>query len=64
VDWVCGLSSGALNATVIAGNTEADRAPKLRELWASFGRMARTGPGDLGRLGVRYAQGEIYGPPV
>ncbi len=34
--WVIGTSTGALNAAVIAGNTAADRLPRLRELWRRF----------------------------
>ena len=32
-DWVTGVSIGAINAAIIAGNTRANRLPKLREFW-------------------------------
>jgi predicted acylesterase/phospholipase RssA len=32
-DWVIGVSSGALNGAVIAGNEKKDRLAKLDELW-------------------------------
>jgi NTE family protein len=32
-DWVTGVSIGAINAALIAGNTIEDRVPKLREFW-------------------------------
>jgi NTE family protein len=46
-DWVIGVSSGALNAAVIAGNPVADRMARLDELW---GRLFRS-PWDLPALG-------------
>jgi len=32
-DWVIGTSIGAINASLIAGNTLQDRLPRLREFW-------------------------------
>lgn len=32
-DWVSGVSIGAINAALIAGNRRADRLPALREFW-------------------------------
>jgi NTE family protein len=32
-DWVIGTSIGAINASLIAGNTPEDRMPRLREFW-------------------------------
>lgn len=32
-DWVAGVSIGAINAAIIAGNEPADRVPKLRAFW-------------------------------
>jgi NTE family protein len=32
-DWVCGVSIGAINAAIIAGNTPSERLPKLRAFW-------------------------------
>jgi len=33
-DWVCGVSIGAINAALIAGNPPAQRVEKLRRFWA------------------------------
>ena len=35
-DWVAGISIGAINAAIIAGNAPADRIPRLRMLWESI----------------------------
>jgi NTE family protein len=32
-DWIAGISIGAINAAIIAGNAPADRVAKLREFW-------------------------------
>jgi len=32
-DWVSGISIGAINGAIIAGNQPADRVPRLREFW-------------------------------
>lgn len=32
-DWVCGVSIGAINAALIAGNPPERRVPRLREFW-------------------------------
>ena len=32
-DWICGVSIGALNGAIIAGNKREDRVPRLREFW-------------------------------
>jgi NTE family protein len=32
-DWLAGVSIGAINATIIAGNRREDRLPRLREFW-------------------------------
>jgi NTE family protein len=32
-DWVAGVSIGAINAAIIAGNEPADRVAKLRAFW-------------------------------
>ena len=33
IDWVAGISIGAVNAAIIAGNPPAERAAKLRSFW-------------------------------
>ncbi|HEY1615546.1 MAG TPA: patatin-like phospholipase family protein [Rhizomicrobium sp.] len=35
-DWVAGISIGAINAAIIAGNERAKRVEKLREFWESI----------------------------
>ena len=35
-DWVAGISIGAINAAIIAGNAPKDRIPRLREFWESI----------------------------
>jgi NTE family protein len=32
-DWVCGISIGAINAAIIAGNEPKDRLPRLKAFW-------------------------------
>jgi len=32
-DWVCGISIGAVNAAIIAGNEPENRVPRLRQFW-------------------------------
>lgn len=32
-DWVAGISIGAINGAIIAGNRAEDRVPRLREFW-------------------------------
>lgn len=32
-DWLAGISIGAINAALIAGNAPAERVPRLREFW-------------------------------
>ena len=33
LDWVAGVSIGAINAALIAGNAPQERVAKLREFW-------------------------------
>ena len=39
-DWVAGISIGAINAAIIAGNEPANRVAKLREFWNTVSRPA------------------------
>ena len=51
-DWVCGVSIGAINSAIIAGNAPRDRLAKLRGFWESItpDRLAWPAPdGDLPR---------------
>ncbi len=42
VDWVAGVSIGAINAALIAGNAPAQRVARLREFW----HLVSSGPGQ------------------
>jgi len=42
-DWIIGTSIGAINASLIAGNPEGERVPRLAEFWA---RIAERAPWD------------------
>jgi NTE family protein len=35
-DWVAGISIGAINAAIIAGNPKAERVRKLRAFWEAI----------------------------
>jgi NTE family protein len=37
-DWVAGISIGAINASIIAGNPQKDRLPRLLRFWDVVGR--------------------------
>jgi NTE family protein len=48
-DWVAGISIGALNAALIAGNQPEARVAKLREFWQGISQSAPwDGPHQLG----------------
>jgi NTE family protein len=42
-DWVAGISIGAINAAIIAGNAPENRVDRLREFWT---QVTSTGPWD------------------
>jgi NTE family protein len=42
-DWIIGTSIGAVNASLIAGNTAHDRLPKLQEFWRRVERKMTLG---------------------
>ncbi|MEO1018131.1 MAG: patatin-like phospholipase family protein [Pseudomonadota bacterium] len=42
-DWVAGISIGAMNAAIIAGNAPEDRIPKLRGFWDRITTKIRFG---------------------
>src|SRR5689334_21137794 len=42
-DWVAGISIGAINAAIIAGNAPESRVDRLREFWTE---VTATGPWD------------------
>ena len=43
-DWVCGISIGAINAAIIAGNPPAERVARLDALWDSISWPSLFGP--------------------
>jgi NTE family protein len=43
-DWVCGISIGAINAAVIAGNPPDQRVQRLDDLWEFISRPALFAP--------------------
>jgi predicted acylesterase/phospholipase RssA len=38
-DWVAGISIGAINSALIAGNAPKDRVAKLRDFWQVSGEL-------------------------
>jgi Patatin-like phospholipase len=49
-DWVIGTSSGAISASIIAGNPPDKRLERLREVWRTFAYIIR--------LNAPYSKGE------
>src|SRR3979409_727222 len=50
-NWIAGMSIGAINAAIIAGNTPDARVDRLREFWTQVtvdGPWPRAGDGCLG----------------
>ena len=43
-DWVAGISIGAINAAIIAGNEPAVRVARLRDFLDTMSRSRRCGP--------------------
>jgi NTE family protein len=43
-DWVAGISIGAINCAIIAGNAPEDRVAKLREFWEQVSSPSATWP--------------------
>ncbi|WP_040308969.1 patatin-like phospholipase family protein [Asticcacaulis biprosthecium] len=62
-DWIAGISIGAINAAIIAGNARQDRVGRLREFWAEMstdipgGSLAGLVPGDPSSLTFRSFSG-------
>ena len=70
-DWVAGISIGAINSAIIAGNPPAERIAKLRSFWQEITANPlldwTAAVGDLldqGRCGTRILQSDEcrYGP--
>jgi len=49
-DWVAGISIGAINAAIIAGNAPENRVAKLREFWEGVTASPQPFPGFPGRF--------------
>src|SRR6201981_2298063 len=46
-DWVAGVSIGAINAAIIAGNTPENGVERLRTFWAEITAYTRLWPSAL-----------------
>jgi len=46
-DWVAGISIGAINAAIIAGNAPSDRVPHLRRFWNEITAPTAAWPAGL-----------------
>src|SRR5262249_25380376 len=51
-DWVAGISIGAINAAIIAGNAPKDRVPRLRSFWEDITAPTVLWPHVSGALGA------------
>jgi NTE family protein len=47
-DWVAGISIGAINAAIIAGNAPENRVAQLRRFWEDVTAPSAWWPGELG----------------
>jgi NTE family protein len=56
-DWVAGISIGAINAAIIAGNEPEHRVARLRDFWESITATTRFWPTVQGETGVMWQQG-------
>ena len=56
-DWVSGISIGAVNGAIIAGNRPEDRVSRLREFWESISDGMTSSP--LGSTSMRVALNEV-----
>src|SRR5271155_2517565 len=51
-EWIAGISIGAINAAIIAGNEPENRVPRLKEFWEMVSAPVPWNPvvgGDRGR---------------
>ena len=46
-DWVAGISIGAINAAIIAGNAQSDRVERLRSFWEEITAQTSLWPAEL-----------------
>lgn len=56
-DWIAGMSIGAINAAIIAGNAPNDRIDRLREFW---NLVTSDGWWPFGEAGFGLAGGEVW----
>src|SRR3974390_1118021 len=49
-DWVAGISIGAINAAIIAGNAPKDRVYRLRSFWDEITAPTKLWPQATGEL--------------
>jgi NTE family protein len=54
--WICGISIGAINSAIIAGNRREDRVARLREFWEL---VSDAGDGGLSHRSTRLASDGI-----
>src|SRR5271155_4885858 len=47
-DWIAGISIGAINAAIIAGNAPENRVDRLRSFWNDITAPTAIWPGDYG----------------
>ena len=67
-DWICGISIGAINAAIIAGNPPERRLARLEEFWDAISwptLFAPTGGETLHALynTASYAEAMVFGQP-
>lgn len=64
-DWIVGTSIGAVNASLIAGNTPQDRLPRLDEFWSRVQRDPRWDlRGVLPRVADKWSYWSSAGMPA
>ena len=59
-DWIVGVSIGAINAALIAGNVHEKRIERLTEFW----NLVSSGMGAVPDLLTGTFPGEMFGPPA
>ena len=55
-DWVAGISIGAINAAIIAGNAPSRRVEQLRKFWEGITQPSAFWPADLNELMAAWQQ--------
>jgi NTE family protein len=67
-DWVAGISIGAINAAIIAGNAPNQRVARLEELWSEISRPQTFGGSFQGQMAkmvdwLSFGQSICFGQP-